>query len=123
MSARVPYRRAASVDPNRHIFHLTSNKFESTQDLANRSCVIRIQKRAVHRWKKFADGRQLEAHVEANPWPYLSAVYSIAAQWVAREKPRNEDELRSDGRFREWWQVADWFAQKIFGLPPRFGRP
>ena len=34
----------------------------------------------------------------------------------ARGKPRNEDELRGEGRFREWWQVADWLAQKVFCL-------
>jgi hypothetical protein len=36
---------------------------------------------------------------------------------VARGKPRNEGELRGEGRFREWWQAADWIAQKMFGLP------
>ena len=118
ISARVPHRRAVDVDPNRHIFHLTSNKFEATQDLANRSCVVRIKKRPGHKWKTFEDGRLLEAHLEANPWPYLSAVYSIAAQWVARGKQRNENELRGEGRFRELWQVADWIVQKVFSLPP-----
>ena len=47
----------------------------------------------------------------------ISIVYSIASQWVARGKPRNENELRGEGRFREWWQVADWIARKMFGLP------
>ena len=37
---------------------------------------------------------------------------------MARGKPRHEDELRGEGRFREWWQVADWIAQKVFALPP-----
>jgi hypothetical protein len=118
VSARVPYKPGVGVDPNRHIFHLTSNRFESTQDLAARSCVIRLQKRDGYQWKKFGDGLELLAHLEADFATLISIVYSIAAQWVVRGKPRNEDELRGEGRFREWWQVADWIAQKVFALPP-----
>ncbi len=87
ISARVPYKPGISVDPNRHIFHLTSNKFESTQDLAARSCVIRLQKRDGYQWKKFGDGRELLAHLEADFATLISIVYSIASQWVARGKP------------------------------------
>ena len=87
ISARIPYKPGVSVDPNRHIFHLTSNKFESTQDLAARSCVIRLQKRDGYKWKKFDDNRELLAHLEANFATAISVVYSIASQWVSRGKP------------------------------------
>ena len=116
VSVRVPYRGGVSIDPNRHIFHLTSNKFESTQDLAMRSCVVRLTKRDKYKWKKF-DGRGLLAHVETNLSEALSIVYTIASHWVNRGKPQNEDELRGEGRFRDWWQVADWLAKEVFGLP------
>jgi hypothetical protein len=57
------------------------------------------------------------AHLEANFAESLSVVYTIAAHWLARGKPRNKDELRGEGRFREWWQVADWITRQMFGLP------
>jgi hypothetical protein len=117
VSARIPYRPGISIDPNRHIFHLTSNRFESTQDLAARACVIRLLKRDNVPWKKFDDGLELLPHLEANPETSLSIIYSIAAQWVARGKPRNENELRGEGRFREYWQVGDWIVRQIFDLP------
>jgi hypothetical protein len=116
--ARVPHKRGVDVDPNRHIFHLTSNKFEATQDLTNRSCIVRIKKRDGYKWKTFAGGRPLLAHLEANPQPYLSAVYSIAAHWVARGKPSNENELRGEGRFCTYWQVVDCIGRLFCGLPP-----
>ena len=59
ISARIPYKPSISVDPNRHIFHLTSNQFEATQDLAARACVIRLLKRdgymeEIRRWPRVA---------------------------------------------------------------------
>jgi hypothetical protein len=115
--ARIPYKRSVQVDPNQHIFHVTSNHFAATKDLAARSCVIRILKREGFKWKKFPEGNLLE-HLRANPWPYLSATFTIVSYWIANGKPRNEEECRGEGRFRTWWQTLDWFVQNIFKLQP-----
>ena len=118
IEARIPYKRGIQVDPNRHIFQVTSNRFEATTDLANRACVVRIKKRPTgYQWKTFPDGLHLESHLALNPWPYLSAIYTIVARWIKDGKPRSEKERRGEGKFRDWWQVADWFARKIFELP------
>jgi hypothetical protein len=43
--ARVPHKGEVQVTPERFVFQLTSNGFESTRDLANRSCITRIRTR------------------------------------------------------------------------------
>ena len=50
--ARVPYKGEVQVRPDRFVFQLTSNGFESTRDLANRSCIIRIRKRRGFRFRR-----------------------------------------------------------------------
>jgi len=41
----IPYRGAVDVDPSKFIVMISSNGFEATKDLANRSSIIRIRKR------------------------------------------------------------------------------
>lgn len=57
------------------------------------------------------------SHIAANQAQYLGAVYCVVAQWSARGKPYTED-IRGEGRFRQWAQALDWICQEIFGLPP-----
>ena len=114
--ARVPYRGEVQVRPDRFIFQLTSNGFESTRDLANRSCIIRIRKRRGFRFRRYPEGNLLD-HVRANQERYLGAVYSVLSQWLTLGKPATED-TRGEGRFRHWAQIMDWIIQEIFGLPP-----
>jgi hypothetical protein len=114
--ARVPYHGEVQVRPDRFIFQLTSNGFETTRDLANRSCIIRIRKRRGFAFRRYPEGN-LHSHIAANQAQYLGAVYCVVAQWVARGKPHTED-TRGEGRFRQWAQDLDWIVQEIFGLPP-----
>jgi hypothetical protein len=115
VTARVPYHGEIQVRPDRFAFQLTSNGFESTRDLANRSCIIRIRKRRGFRFRRYAEGGLL-AHIAANQSRFLGAVYSIVGQWVAHGKPSSED-IRGVGRFRLWSQVMDWIIQELFELP------
>jgi hypothetical protein len=114
--ARVPYKGEVQVRPDRFVFQLTSNGFESTRDLANRSCITRIRKRRRFRFRRYPEGGLL-SHIAANQPRYLSAVYCIVAQWVARRKPATED-MRTEGRFRRWAQIMDWIVKELFNLPP-----
>ena len=114
--ARVPYKGEVQVRPDRFIFQLTSNVFESTRDLANRSCIIRINKRRGFKFRRYREGGLL-SHIAANQSRYLGAVYSIVSQWVARGKPTTED-VRGEGRFRQWAQIMDWIIKKLFNFPP-----
>ena len=43
-SARIPYSEPAVIDPRRYFVMATSNNFELTADMANRSCIIQIRK-------------------------------------------------------------------------------
>jgi hypothetical protein len=116
VGARVPHRGEIPVYPSKVIFQLTSNGFESTADLANRSCIIRIKKRRGFTFRTFPDGGLIE-HVIANQPRFLGAVYSIVGQWISEGKPRTAD-TRGEGRFRQWAQALDWIVQELCGLPP-----
>lgn len=114
--ARVPYKSEIQVMPERFVFQLTSNGFESTRDLANRSCIIRIRKRRGFSFRRHPEGSLLE-HVAANQPRYLGAVYCIISQWIAHGKQASDD-TRGEGRFRRWAQIMDWIVQELFDLPP-----
>lgn len=114
--ARVPHKGEIQVDPARFIFHLTSNGFESTKDLANRSCIVRIRKRRNYRFHEFPEGGLIE-HVAENQSRYLGAIHAIVASWHVNGRPRTDD-LRGQGRFRQWAQALDWIVQEICNLPP-----
>ena len=114
--ARVPYKGQVQVRPGDFVFQLTSNGFESTRDLANRSCIIRIRKRRGFSFRRYPQGGLL-AHIAANQPRYLGAVYSVISQWVAHGK-RSTDDMRGEGRFRRWAQVLSWIIENLFGLPP-----
>jgi hypothetical protein len=116
IAARVPYKGEIQVSPERFVFQLTSNGFESTRDLANRSCIIRIRKRHGFSFRRYSEGGLLE-HVAFNQPRYLGAVYCVIAQWLAHGKQATED-TRGEGRFRRWAQIMDWIVQELFALPP-----
>ena len=115
---RTPYRQGVEVDPDQFIFQLTSNRFESSPDLAARSCITRILKREGHVFKTFdEDKKDLLLYIRANQVIYLSAIFTVVAHWVEEGKPRTAD-TRGEGRFRQWWQSLDWIIQNIFSLTP-----
>ena len=114
--ARVPHRGEVQIRPDRFIFQLSSNGYESTPDMANRSCIIRIRKRRGHAFRKFDEGDLLD-HVAAAQPRYLGAVYCVATQWFTHGKNASTD-LHGEGRFRRVLQVLDWIVREIFGETP-----
>jgi hypothetical protein len=113
---RVPHKGTSHINPHRFVFQLTSNGFESTSDLANRSCIVRLRKRSGYNFRRYPEGDLLD-HVRGNQPVFLGAVHSIAAAWIASGKPRTDD-TRGEGRFRQWAQSLDWIVQELCGLPP-----
>jgi hypothetical protein len=103
------------VTPERFVFQLTSNGFESTRDLANRSCITRIRKRRGFSFRSYPEGNLLE-HVAANQPRYLGAIYCVISQWLAHGRQATDD-IRGEGRFRRWAQIMDWIVQEFFDLP------
>lgn len=114
-TARVPYAKQVRIDPKRYIIMATSNNFDLTIDMANRSNIIRILKRPFeYRFQTFPEGNIL-AHIVANQPKYLGAVFTIVREWVRQGKPVmpaiNHD-------FRDWCEALDWIIQNILHCAP-----
>jgi hypothetical protein len=115
VSVRAAYSRVQMISTSGVVWMLSSNRAETTPDLANRSIITRIRKRPEgYLFKKFKEG-DLLAHVKANSGYYLSCILTVLNTWVRNGKPRTDD-TRHD--FREWCQSLDWIVQKVFKLPP-----
>jgi len=113
-SARVPYHGEIQVDPSRFFILLTSNGVESTRDMANRSCIVRIRKRAGFAFQVFAEG-DISDHVKARQPYFLGCVFAVIREWVESGKQRTRV---MDHDFREWAQTLDWIVQNIFRAAP-----
>lgn len=113
-ATRVPYHGNVDVDPTKHIIFISSNGFESTKDLANRSCIVRINKRLNYNYP-LVDGKDLVTHVFEHNTRYLAAVFAVVRHWHAAGKRRTA-ETRHD--LREWCQVGDWIVVNIFNSAP-----
>lgn len=111
---RVPYQGELEVDASGVTFLLTSNGIEATPDLANRANIIRLRKRAGVEFRRYPDGDILD-HVRGDRARYVSAIYAVLAEWVARGK-QHSDDLRGQGAFRTWWRVVDYLCREIFGM-------
>jgi hypothetical protein len=117
VSARVPHKGESKVDPHLFSFQLTSNGFQATTDLTNRSCIIRILKRNGFAFKTYGSSlTNILDHVKAEQPRFLSAVYSLVNEWNAHGMPMSPD-TRGQGAFRRWWQSMDWIITNLLCLP------
>lgn len=115
VAVRRAYSRTTQIETD-HVYWLaTSNRAQTTRDLANRSIITRLRKCAPDfQFKHYAEGNLL-THIEKQSDYYLSCIFSVIREWHVRGKPRTH-ETRHD--FREWSQSLDWIIQNIFKLPP-----
>jgi hypothetical protein len=107
---RTPYSSNVNVDPSKHVLFISSNGFESTKDLANRSSIVRINKRMNHNYRLF-NGTDLVTHVYDHYTDYLACVFAVVRRWFEAGRPRTAD-TRHD--FKEWCQVGDWIVRNVF---------
>jgi hypothetical protein len=113
--ARRAYSRTIEVKTDHIVWMGTSNRAQTTPDLANRSVITRIRKQPEdYKFKVYEEGSLLE-HVSRNRDYYLSCVFTVVREWHRQGKPRTKD-TRHD--FREWCQSMDWIVQNLFKLPP-----
>ncbi len=112
--ARAAYTPNTSIDTSKFVFFISSNGFEATVDLANRSSIIRQRKRPGHQWRSF-DGRNLRDHIRANLPLYQGAVATVVREWHRQGKQRTETTEHS---FQSWAQILDWIVQNLFSLHP-----
>jgi len=114
VSARA-LRIETDIDSTPFLWQLSTNGAELTRDLANRSIITRIRKRAPeHVFQTFSEGDIL-AHVKCNQPRFLGAIHAIVREWVAQGR-RMTMEARHD--FRTWCRIMDWIVQNIFEFPP-----
>ena len=111
---RVPRREQIIIDARSVSFQMSSNGVDTTLDLANRSCVIRIRKEEGKQWRKYPEGDLLD-HVRENQHFYLGCVMSVIKEWVKAEKPMSNT-VEHD--MRAWAQTMDWIVQNIFKSAP-----
>ena len=112
---RVAFSRGMQVLPDRVCWLLSSNKAQTTPDLANRSVITRLRKQLPdHKFAAYAEG-DLLVHVGKKCDYYLSCLLAVLSEWHKAGKPRTE-ETRHD--FREWCQTLDWIVQNVLKLPP-----
>jgi len=108
-------RTRAQVETHTFNWYLSTNGADLTRDLANRSIITRIQKRARGRkFRAYPEGEVIH-HVRANQPFYLGCVFTILKEWARLRRPRTDDS-RHD--FRGWCQSLDFILQEIVGLPP-----
>lgn len=106
---RLPHRAEVEVAA-KFIMLISSNKAELSPDMANRSSMVRINKRVGYTYKLNPLGL-----VNANPGHYLGCVVAILKSWAAQGCPRSSG---VDHDFRAWAGACDWIVRKIAGLPP-----
>ena len=113
--ARIPYHGEVLLDSSKFFLMMSSNGAKLTPDLANRSNIVRIFKRADgYSFDKYPEGDVLD-HVKANQVYCLGCVFSVVKAWISAGKPHT-DESRHD--MRQWVQISDWIVQTYFGAAP-----
>lgn len=113
--ARVPHHGSIDIDPSRFFVALTSNGVETTTDLANRACIVRIRKQEPgHRFRDYPEG-DLLAHVKARQPYYLGCIFSVISTWLKLGKPVLG---HADHDFQEWARMLGWIVPHMFGKAP-----
>lgn len=108
------FKRSEYVHGGRNILQASSNGAQGTQDIANRSCIIRILKRPEgYQFMQFHEGGILQ-HVEANQGKFLGAIHKVIREWVKSKCPGSR-ENRHD--FTNWVRKLDWILEHYFGMP------
>ena len=109
--ARTPHRSAVDVDPSRFIVLATSNGFETTPDLWNRTVTINLRKRPPgYNFGPYPEG-DLIAHVRARQPYYLGCVHAVLREWIAEGSLQTTENRHF---FRDWARTSDWILVRLF---------
>jgi len=108
-TARSAYTPVTVIDPRRHQLWITSNGMEMTEDMVNRSLIVRIRHRG---GVAFRDKKQ---DVRVDQPLVLGAIFRILAEWIRAGRPKTSETRHA---FTWWCQPVDYMVQKYFKLPP-----
>lgn len=104
VGCRIPHRGEVYVNPRTYFFAATSNGFESTNDLANRSAIIRLRKQPQrYHFKQWPKGDLID-HVRENHLLYLGCVHAVIRAWWNAGATKSE---YADHDFREWARTLE----------------
>jgi hypothetical protein len=107
------FRSAGEVDSRYYVIYATSNGFESTPDIANRMCMLRILHQPEdYQWHAWNEGSLLK-HLAMNRGLYLGAVCSVLRAWI--DQGMQSIPCRHDQH--EWAGAMNWVVQNVFHLP------
>jgi hypothetical protein len=112
---RVPYRGEVQVDTRGTVIAVTSNGFNMTRDLANRSAMIQIRKRPDSHQFSLQDGKNIADAATDNPDLFLHAVYSILIHWHSMGRPRSENVSHD---YRDWATAMDYIVHHMLNEAP-----
>jgi hypothetical protein len=113
-SVRIPHTGEMYIDPSRFIISVTSNGLETTKDLANRSCFVRLEKQHNHTFQRFGNDDIL-ATIRRHQPLFVGAVIKVIRHWFEQGMPRTNENRHT---FRDWAQTNDWIVQNIFHQAP-----
>jgi hypothetical protein len=95
------------------VLYATSNGFESTPDIANRMCMVRILHQPEdYQWHRWPEGSLLK-HIGMNRGQYLGAVCSVLRAWIEAGMPS----IPCRHAQHEWAGAMNWVVQTLFELP------
>lgn len=111
--ARAPYVQA-ELDVTAEVFAGTSNGAVLSDDLASRTCLIRICKRPdSYIFKAWKEGGLIDHIVAARP-QILAAVYSLVIEYA--QKGHSTGGRMTGFRFSAWERATSWIVEHCFGL-------
>lgn len=115
VTVRVPHRGECSIDASMVTIQMTSNGIETTPDMANRSCIVRIRKQPDdYQWHDWVDA-SLDHHIVRNQSHYLGCVYAVIKEWIDKGMQQT---TTTDHDMRTWARSLDWIVQNIMGQAP-----
>ena len=109
--------REGETDSRAHLLFATSNGVQMTEDLANRSLVVRLKKQPEsYQWHHWSDGGatgDLLQHVAVHRSRYLGAVYAVLRLWLKMGMPSS----KTAHAFRDVVGALNWMVTRGFGWP------
>ncbi len=110
-------QKEVEINVSRFNLMLSSNDLKFTEDMANRSSVIRIRKRSDgYEWKRYGPKKVfVDQWLAENQRFYLACVFRIVQEWYRRGCP----ELPHQGHDFRWWAgKGEYIVQEMFGEAP-----
>ena len=81
VAVRRSYSRTTQIETNHVYWMATSNRAQTTPDLANRSVITRLRKRPWNYQFRQYGGTDLLTHIEKTSDYYLSCVFAVIREW------------------------------------------